>query len=82
MGLSAIAVRFILGPMANVPEKSMSLFTALASAAATAYALAFISHAEWGLRRIMIREDALGMAGVLGIAIIAKMIFRRKKKGS
>jgi hypothetical protein len=68
--------------MANVPDKSMSLFTALASATATAYALAYIAHGEWGLRRIMIREDAVGTAAILGMAIIAKMVFQRKKKGS
>jgi hypothetical protein len=65
--------------MAKTPDHSMSLLTALASAAATAYALAYMAHAEWGLSRIVIREDAIGMAGLLGIAIIAKMVFRRKK---
>ena len=68
--------------MADNRDRSMSLFTALASATVTAYAVAYISHAEWGLKRIVIREDALGMAGVLGIAILTKIIFRRKKKGS
>jgi hypothetical protein len=68
--------------MAKAPDKSMSLLTALASAAATAYALAYLAHAEWGLSRIVIREDAIGMAGLLGIAIIARIVFRRKNKGS
>lgn len=66
--------------MAKTPDNSMSLLTALASAAATAYALAYIAHAEWGLRRIVIREDAIGMAGLLGGAIIVKMMLQRKKK--
>jgi hypothetical protein len=65
--------------MAKTPDNSMSLLMALASAAATAYALAYMAHAEWGLSRIVIREDAIGMAGLLGVAIIAKMVFRRKK---
>jgi hypothetical protein len=69
--------------MEKTPDPSMSLMTALASAAATAYALAYITHAEWGLSRVVIREDAMGMAGLLGVAIIAKIVFqRRKKKGS
>jgi hypothetical protein len=69
--------------MEKTPDPSISLMTALASAAATAYALAYITHAEWGLSRVVIREDAMGMAGLLGVAIIAKIVFqRRKKKGS
>jgi hypothetical protein len=68
--------------MAKTPDKSMSLFSALASAAATAYALAYVAHAEWGVSRIVIREDAIGMAGLLGVAIAAKIILRRKNKGS
>jgi hypothetical protein len=68
--------------MAKIPDKSMSLFTALASATATAYALAYMAHAEWGLSRIVIREDAIGMAGLLGTAIVARIILRRKNKGS
>ena len=68
--------------MANNPGKSMRMLTALASASVTAYALAYITHAEWGFRRIVIREDALGMAGVLGIAIMARIIFQRSKRGS
>lgn len=66
--------------MADNPDKSMSLFTALMSATATAYALAYIAHAEWGLRRTFIRDDALGMAAILGVAVMAKIIFQRKKK--
>jgi hypothetical protein len=65
--------------MAKTPDHSMSLLTGLGSAAAPADALAYMAHAEWGLSRIVIREDAIGMAGLLGIAIIAKMVFRRKK---
>jgi hypothetical protein len=68
--------------MAETPDKSMSLFTALASAAATAYALAYVAHAEWGVSRIVIREDAIGMAGLLGIVLVAKVMLRRKNKGS
>jgi hypothetical protein len=68
--------------MAKSPDKSMSLLTAVASAAATAYALAYVAHAEWGLSRIVIREDAMGMAGLLGVAVIARIVFRRKNKGS
>jgi hypothetical protein len=68
--------------MAKTPDKSMSLFTALASAAATAYALAYVAHAEWGLSRIVIREEAIGMAGLLGAAILTRIILGRKKKGS
>jgi hypothetical protein len=68
--------------MAETPDKSMSLLTALASAAATAYALAYMAHAEWGMSRIVIREDAVGMAGLLGAAIVARILLRRKKKGS
>lgn len=60
----------------------MSLLTALTSAAATAYALAYVAHAEWGMSRIVIREEAIGMAGLLAVAIVARIIFRRKKKGS
>ena len=59
--------------MADNPGKSMRMLTALASASVTAYALAYITHAEWGLRRIVIREDALGMA---------RIIFQRSKRGS
>lgn len=68
--------------MKKTPDNSMSLLTALASAAATAYALDYIAHAEWGFSRIVIREDAIGMAGLLAAAIVAGIILRRKKKGS
>jgi hypothetical protein len=81
-GVVCDALRDLPCRMAKTPDNSMSLLTALASAAATAYALAYMAHAEWGLSRIVIREDAVGMAGVLGVAIIAKMVFQRKNKGS
>jgi hypothetical protein len=68
--------------MAKPTDKSMSLFSALASAAATAYALAYIAHAEWGIPRLIIREDAIGMAGLLVAAICLKIAFQRKNKGS
>jgi hypothetical protein len=68
--------------MAKTPDKSMSLFTALASAAVAAYALAYIAHAEWGMSRVVIREDAMGMAGILVAAIGVRIVFRRKNTGS
>jgi hypothetical protein len=68
--------------MAKPPDKSMSLFSALASAAATAYAVAYVAHAEWGVSRLVIREDAIGMAGLLLAAICVKIIFQRRNKGS
>jgi hypothetical protein len=86
-GLSAIASAInlpprLITPMTENPGRSMRVLTALASATVTAYALAYITHAEWGLSRIVIREDALGMAGVLGIAIMARIILQRSKRGS
>ena len=61
----------------------MSLLTAFASAAATAYAIAYVAHCEWGLSRIKIREDALALAALLGVALTVKTLLRRKKnKGS
>ena len=69
--------------MEKPPDPSMSLLTALASAAATAYALAYVAHSEWGLSRIKIREDALVLAALLGVAVTAKTVMRRKNnKGS
>jgi hypothetical protein len=68
--------------MEKTPDRSMSLLTALASAAATAYVMAYMAHAEWGISRIVIREDAMGAAGLLGIAIVVRIVFRRKNKGS
>jgi len=61
----------------------MSILTALASAAATAYALAYVAHSEWGISRIRIREDALVLAALLGVAVTAKVVLQRKRnKGS
>jgi hypothetical protein len=69
--------------MAEPPDQSVSLLTALASAAATAYALAYVAHSEWGLSRIKIREDALALAALLGVALTVTTVLRRKKnKGS
>jgi hypothetical protein len=69
--------------MAEAPDKSMSLLTALASAAATAYALAYVAHSEWGISRIRIREDALVLAMLLGVGLTASIVLQRKKnKGS
>jgi hypothetical protein len=61
----------------------MRLLTALASAAATAYALAYLAHSEWGFSRTNIREDALALAALLGVALTVKTWLRRRnKKGS
>jgi hypothetical protein len=61
----------------------MSLLTALASATATAYALAYVAHSEWGLSRTRIREDALALAALVVVALTAKMVLRGKNnKGS
>jgi hypothetical protein len=61
----------------------MSLLTALASAAATAYALAYVAHSEWGISRVQIREDALALAALLGVGLAAKIVLQRKNnKGS
>ncbi len=69
--------------MANNPDKATGLLTAFVSATATAYALAYVAHAEWGLRRVVIREEAMGLAALLAIAIIAGMVFQRNRnKGS
>jgi hypothetical protein len=68
--------------MAKTPDRSMSLFTALASAAATAYALAYMAHTEWGMSRIAIREDAMAIVGLLVVAMAARIMFQRKNKGS
>jgi hypothetical protein len=68
--------------MAKTPDRSMSLFTALASAAATAYALAYMAHTEWGMSRTVIREDAMAMVGLLVVAMAARIMFQRKNKGS
>jgi hypothetical protein len=69
--------------MAQPPDQSMSLLTALASAAATAYALAYVAHSEWGIARITIRRDALALAALLGVALtIQTMLRRSKNRGS
>jgi uncharacterized membrane protein YsdA (DUF1294 family) len=69
--------------MAKPPDQSMSLFSALASAAATAYALAYVAHSEWGISRTRIREDALLLAALLGVALTVKIVLQsRKNKGS
>jgi hypothetical protein len=69
--------------MANPPDQSMSLLTALASAAATAYALAYVAHSEWGISRTKIREDALALAVLLGLAMAVNIVLRRRQdKGS
>jgi hypothetical protein len=61
----------------------MSLLTALASAAATAYVLAYVAHSEWGISRVKIREDALVLAALLVVAMTVKIVLQRKKnKGS
>ena len=57
----------------------MGLYLALASAIATAYALAYIAHSDWGLSRITIREDALAVVGLLVVAMTVKIVFQGKK---
>jgi hypothetical protein len=69
--------------MTKPPDQPMSLFSALASAAATAYALAYMAHSEWGISRVKIREDALVLAVMLGVAMAVKIVLQSKKnKGS
>ena len=63
-------------------DKSIGLFTALATAAATAFALEYMIHAEWGFRGVTIREDALGIAGLLIVLLGLRAVFTRNKKGS
>ena len=65
--------------MAEPPDPSMRLLTALVSAAATAYALAYAAHCEWGISRSKIREDALMLALLLGVAMTVNIVLRRKK---
>jgi hypothetical protein len=65
--------------MAEPQGKSISLLTALASATATAYALAYVAHSEWGISRIRIREDALALAVLLGVGLTAKIVLQGKK---
>ena len=57
----------------------MSLFTALASATATAFALDYMARTEWGLQLVVIRRDALVVAGVLAFATILKALIERKR---
>ena len=63
--------------MSKTNGKSLSLFSALASAAATAYALDYVIHNEWGLSLITIRRDAMAAAGLLVFATIVKALVRR-----
>jgi hypothetical protein len=65
--------------MARPPDQSMILLIALASAAATAYALAYVAHSEWGIARISIRRDALALAMLLGVALTVQTVRRRSK---
>lgn len=61
----------------------MNMLAALASAPATAYALAYIAHTEWGFSRAHIREDALALAAVLVVAMTAKILLQsRRNRGS
>ena len=55
----------------------MSQFTALVSAIATAFALGYVAHAEWGVALVVIRRDALVVAGVLAFATIVKALIER-----
>jgi hypothetical protein len=57
----------------------MSLLTALASATATAFALDYMARAEWGLTLVVIRRDALVVAGVLAFATIVMAVIERKR---
>jgi hypothetical protein len=68
--------------MGKPDDQPMKLFTALASATVTAYALAYIAHFELGLSRLKIREDALAAVGLLVVALTVKIVFQRKNKGS
>ena len=65
--------------MEGMPHRSMSLLTAFASAMATAFALDYMAHAEWGLSPVVIRRDALVVAGVLAVATIIKALIERKR---
>ena len=68
--------------MAKPPtDQSVNLLSALASAAATAYALAYVAHSEWGFSSIKIREDALVLAVVLGATMTVRMLLRRRNNG-
>ncbi len=65
--------------MERTPDRSMSLFTALATATVTAVALDYIAHAEWGLTLVLIRRDALVVAGVLTLVTILRAVIERKR---
>jgi hypothetical protein len=64
--------------MGKPDDQPMRLFTALASATVTAYALAYVAHFELGLSRLKIREDALAAVGLLVVVLTVKIVFRRK----
>ena len=66
--------------MADTSNKSMSLFTALASATVTAYAIAYVTHFEWHVSRIAVRRDALIVAAFLGVVVGIKVLFQRRRK--
>jgi hypothetical protein len=58
----------------------MSLFTALASATVTAYAIAYVTHFEWHVSRITVRKDALIIAAFLGVVLGLKAVFQKRRK--
>jgi hypothetical protein len=64
--------------MGKPDDQPMKLFTMLASATVTAYALAYIARFELGLSRLKIREDALAAVGLVVVALTVRMVFRRK----
>ncbi len=59
--------------------KQMSRFNAIASALAVAYALAYITHSEWGISRVAVRHDAMAVAALIAASLVARAIFRRKQ---
>jgi hypothetical protein len=67
--------------MGRPNDKSISLFSALASACLTAYALAYLANSEWGLSRLKTREDALALVGLAVVGWTVKIVFQRKKSG-
>jgi hypothetical protein len=67
--------------MGKPDDQPMKLFTMLASATVTAYALAYIAHFELGLSRLKIREDALAAVGLLVVALTVKSFFGGKTTG-
>ena len=66
--------------MADDPNKSMSLFTALASATVIAYAVAYVAHYEWHFSRVVVRTDALILAAMIGIIFGLKILFQKRGK--